>query len=161
MSRFSRDEIKDGRVWNGYDYSLQVCVVNGVVQDCSHPAEMKKGNCCSAKKLAGRRITEISGADIRNEEATDVAMWDPLCRIVGQLNLSAFMYMGQLQAGDNTVFLYKHILTRCYLNLDSGGQAYRYDSGVYNQIDLDEALAHAFGSHDFNLEHDRYRRDID
>ena len=34
MTRLSIDEIKHGRVWNGYDYSLQVWVVDGVIQDC-------------------------------------------------------------------------------------------------------------------------------
>ncbi|NKE70179.1 hypothetical protein [Candidatus Manganitrophus noduliformans] len=148
MTRSSRDEIKDGHVWNGYDYSLQVWVVNGVVRDCSHPDEMKKGDCCSAKRLAGQRITEIPGAEKRDERIEEEPMWGPLCRVVGQLNLSAFMYMGRVQAGEKRIFLYKHILTRRYLNLDSGGKAYRYDSGAYIQIDLDEALARAFGSHD-------------
>lgn len=159
MTRTSRDEIKDGYVWNGYDYSLQVWVVNGVVRDCSHPGEMKKGDCCSAKRLAGRRITDIPGAEKRDERKEEAPMWGPLCRVVGQLNLSVFMYMGRIQAGERRIFLYKHILTRCYLNLDSAGQTYRYDSGAYTPIDLDEALAHAFGSHD--LVQNRYQRDTD
>jgi hypothetical protein len=33
MSRVSSDEIKDGRVYNGYDYRLQVWVVNGIITD--------------------------------------------------------------------------------------------------------------------------------
>lgn len=159
MSRTGRDEIKDGYVWNGYDYSLQVWVVNGIVRDCSHPEEMKKGDCCSAKRLAGQRITEIPGAEKRNERGEEEPMWGPLCRVVGQLNVSAFMYMGKVLIEEKRIFLYKHILTRCYLNLDSGGQAYRHDSGTYTPIDLDEALAHAFGSHEFHQ--DRYQRDID
>lgn len=159
MTRTSRDEIKDGYVWNGYDYSLQVWVVNGIIQDCCHPEEMKKGDCCPTKKLAGQRISDIPGAEKRNERKEDRPQWGPLCRVVGQLNLSAFMYMGRVQAAERRIFLYKHILTRCYLNLDSGGQAYRYNSGAYIPIDLDEALAYAFGSHDFLQ--NRYQRDID
>ncbi|MFY9270822.1 MAG: hypothetical protein WAO55_13855 [Candidatus Manganitrophaceae bacterium] len=159
MTRYIGDEIRDGHVWNGYDYSLQVWVVNGVVQDCSHPQEMKKGDCCPAKRLAGQRISDIPGAEKLDERKEEAPMWGPLCRVVGQLNLSAFMYMGRIQARERRIFLHKHILTRCDLNLDSEGQAYRYDSGAYIPIDLDEALAHAFGSHEF--QQDRYQRDID
>lgn len=151
MTQSSRDEIKDGLVWNGYDYSLQVWVVDGIVRDCGHPKEMKKEGCCNANRLAGRRIAEIPGAEKRDERIEEEPTWGPLCRVVGQLNLSAFMYMGLVQVGEERIFLYKHILTRCYLSLDSGGQAYRYDSGAYIPIDLDEALAHAFGSHDFYI----------
>lgn len=159
MSRTSRDEIRDGYIWNGYDYSLQVWVVNGVVRDCRHPQEMKKEGCCNANRLAGLRISDIPGAEKRDERKEDKPQWGPLCRVVGQLNLSAFMYMGKVHAAERRIFLYKHILTRCDLNLDSEGQAYRYDSGAYTAIDLDEALAHAFGSHDFQL--NRYQRNID
>lgn len=159
MTRSSRDEIKDGYIWNGYDYSLQVWVVNGAVRDCSHPEEMKKEGCCNANRVAGRRITDIPGAEKRNEGANEEPMWGPLCRVVGQMNLSAFMYMGRVRTGEKSIFFYKHILTRRYLNLDSEGQSYRYDSGAYTVIDLDEALAHAFGSREF--QQDRYQRDID
>lgn len=159
MTRSSRDEIKEGYVWNGYDYSLQVWVVNGIVRDCSHPQQMKKEGCCSANRLAGQRITDIPGAEKREERGEDTPQWGPLCRVVGKMNLSAFMYMRSIQAGEKRIFLYKHILTRCYLNLDSVGQAYRYDSGAYTPIDLDEALAHAFGSHD--LLQNRYQWHID
>lgn len=159
MTRSSGDEIKGGYVWNGYDYSLQVWVVNGAVRDCSHPEEMKKESCCNANRLAGQRITDIPGAEKRNERANEEPMWGPLCRVVGQMNLSAFMYMGRVRTGEKSIFFYKHILTQRYLNLDREGQAYRYDSGAYTTIDLDEALAHAFGSHEF--QRDRYQRDID
>ncbi|TAJ99893.1 MAG: hypothetical protein EPO39_16265 [Candidatus Manganitrophaceae bacterium] len=161
MTRTNRDEIKEGYVWNGYDYSLQVWIVNGVVRDCSHPQQMKKEGCCNANRLAGQRISDIPGAEKRDERKEDKPQWGPLCRVVGLLNLSAFMYMGEVQAAERRIFLYKHILTRCYLNLDSGGQGYRYDSGAYIPIDLNEALAHAFGPHGFQLEQDRYQKNID
>ena len=59
MSRQSSDEIKNGLVFNGYDYSLQVWVKNGVVQECNHPARMG-ARCCNQRVLAGRRLAELA-----------------------------------------------------------------------------------------------------
>ena len=42
----------DGAVFNGFDYSLQVWVVGGVVQMCGHPDAAARG-CCNASKYAG------------------------------------------------------------------------------------------------------------
>ncbi len=55
MSRQSTDEIKNGRVFNGFDYTLQVWVKNGVVQPCAHPGRMGP-RCCNQRIYAGRRI---------------------------------------------------------------------------------------------------------
>lgn len=61
MSRMSNDEIKDGAVFNGYDYQLQVWVVDGRVTKCGHPASML--NCCNASRYLGRKVAEIPGHD--------------------------------------------------------------------------------------------------
>ena len=61
MTRLSGDELRDGYVWNGFDYALQVWVVDGVVQRCGHPPAMARGGpCCPAFRLAGRRIDDDS-----------------------------------------------------------------------------------------------------
>jgi hypothetical protein len=65
VTRLSKDKIKHGLVWNGYDYSLQVWVVDGIIQDCGHPLEMKATGCCNACKLAGKKIVEVTGAQKR------------------------------------------------------------------------------------------------
>ena len=65
MTQFGRVEIREGHVWNGFDYSLQVWVVDGIFQDCGHPEGMKKENCCNGQRLAGRRITRVAGAEKR------------------------------------------------------------------------------------------------
>ncbi len=66
MTRLSGDELRHGVVWNGFDYALQVWVVEGVVQRCGHPPAMaRRGPCCAAFVLAGRRIDEIPGAQRR------------------------------------------------------------------------------------------------
>ena len=66
MTRLSGDELRDGSVWNGFDYALQVWVLDGVVQRCGHPVAMRRGGpCCPAFRLAGRRIETIQGAQRR------------------------------------------------------------------------------------------------
>ena len=51
--RLSRDErAADGSLINGFDYHLQVWVVDGIVQMCGHP----RPNCCNAKRFAGQSI---------------------------------------------------------------------------------------------------------
>ena len=59
MSRQSTDEIKNDRVFNGYDYTLQVWVKNGVVQPCVHPGRMGP-RCCNQRIYAGKRIADLA-----------------------------------------------------------------------------------------------------
>lgn len=80
-----------------------------------------------------------------NKPAWKEPTWEPLERIVGRQNLPAFMYMGEVQTGEKRIVLYKHIVTRFYLNLDEEGRAYRYTCSGYHTIPLDEALAHVWG----------------
>lgn len=69
MTRLSSDELRDGYVWNGFDYALQVWVVEGVVQGCGHPPAMSRSApCCAAFELAGQRIDRISGAQRRDRD---------------------------------------------------------------------------------------------
>lgn len=67
MSRTSSDTIRNGRVWDGFDYNLQVWVFGGVVQGCGHPDWSRRvsrdGSCCNAHRHAGRRLAEIPGAE--------------------------------------------------------------------------------------------------
>lgn len=67
MTRLSRNQYRDGRVWTGFDYALQVWVLEGIVQPCGHPEAMRAASrpCCPAFTLAGRRITEVDGAEAR------------------------------------------------------------------------------------------------
>ena len=61
MTRLSGDEIRRGRVWNGFDYELQVWVIDGIIQRCGHPATMRfqDRSCCNAYRLAGRSILDV------------------------------------------------------------------------------------------------------
>jgi len=74
VTRFSRDELRNGFVWNGFDDALQVWVVDGVVQRCGHPPAMRRWDpCCPAFVLAGRRIDTIPGAQRRRPDPGDGA----------------------------------------------------------------------------------------
>ena len=84
MTRASRDELHPatGRVWNGFDYRLQVWVREGIVQPCGHPPWMRtSGPCCTQDTYAGRSILEIEGAETRRDRPEAEAE-DPLTRIL-------------------------------------------------------------------------------
>jgi hypothetical protein len=68
MTRVSGDEIRHGRVWNGFDYELQVWVSNGIIQCCRHPDTMhlQGRSCCNAYCLAEQSILNVSDAHRRD-----------------------------------------------------------------------------------------------
>ena len=66
--------------------------------------------------------------------------WTPLELVLPARKLEDFMYMGR--AGE--IELYKHCLTRRYLNVSADGQRlYRYSDGTYVEVTKDVALDHA------------------
>ena len=68
--------------------------------------------------------------------------WTPLELAVSACDLENFMYMGR--AGD--IELYKHQLTRRYLNIDRNSHKfYRYLDGKYVEITRAAALEHVRG----------------
>lgn len=63
--------------------------------------------------------------------------WEPLERIIPPEWRAGFTYMGKI--GD--ISLYKHGITRHYLNIDSTGRTYRYaEKGKYVPIDKEKAI---------------------
>ena len=72
MTRLSGDEIRCGRVWNGFDYDLQVWVVDGIIQPCGHPDTMRspKHSCCNAYRLAGQNILNVPNAQRKDGDDT-------------------------------------------------------------------------------------------
>ena len=56
----------------------------------------------------------------------------------------AYMYMGTVERDGVTIYLYKHRLTRRYLNIGNDARTYRYDAGpgVYRPISRRDALAY-------------------
>src|SRR5579863_4823302 len=96
-----------------------------------------------------------------DERLSENPNWGPLERVVGRLNLCAFMYIGRVLNGEKTIFLYKHIVTRGYLNLDEAGQAYRYRGGAYLPLDLDRAIAYVFKFDESYRAQNRHHSGID
>ena len=72
MTRLSGDQIRFGRVWNGFDYDLQVWVVDGIIQPCGHPDTMRspKNSCCNAYRLAGQNILNVPNAQRKDGDDT-------------------------------------------------------------------------------------------
>lgn len=66
--------------------------------------------------------------------------WAPLEQIFGARLCERFMYMGR----SGELFLYKHIDTRRYLNLDAEGRCYRYTGNGYEPEELPTAITHVF-----------------
>jgi hypothetical protein len=67
--------------------------------------------------------------------------WTPLEQMLGPEQCERFMYMGR--AGE--IYLYKHIDTRRYLNLDAKGKCFRYTGNGYEPEERAIAVAHVFG----------------
>lgn len=66
--RQSRDVLDErGFVYDGFDYAIQVWVVDGIVQRCGHPDRMRLGGvpCCNADRYAGQQISDVPGAERR------------------------------------------------------------------------------------------------
>ena len=68
--------------------------------------------------------------------------WRPLENAIPPEYCESFMFMGK--ASD--IVLYKHRLTRRYLNIDAvTGKFYRYSNGGYIEIDRRQALDAVYG----------------
>ncbi len=72
MTRLSSDELRLGRVFNGFDYQIQVWVVDGLIRGCAHPARMRSAGvpCCNAYRYAGQPIAGVAGAETFRPEMT-------------------------------------------------------------------------------------------
>lgn len=66
-------------------------------------------------------------------------VWEPLQAAVGS-RCREFMFMGKV----GTVFLYKHIWTRRYINLDMDGKAYQFTGDGYEPVPSEEAIQYVF-----------------
>ncbi len=61
MTRKSINTIENGKLKNGFDYDLQVWVVDFIIQKCGHPESMREhGSCCNANLYHGIDIRKIA-----------------------------------------------------------------------------------------------------
>ena len=63
--------------------------------------------------------------------------WQPLIEKLGQERCVGFMYMARI----NGINLYKHGISRTYLNLDDSGQCFKYRNTRFEKVDFGEELA--------------------
>ena len=63
--------------------------------------------------------------------------WQPLIEKLGQERCVGFMYMAKV----NGIHLYKHGISRTYLNLDDSGQCYKYRNSRFEKVDFAAELA--------------------
>ena len=66
--------------------------------------------------------------------------WAPLEQVLGPKLCEHFMFIGR----SGELYLYKHIDTRRYLNLDPEGKCFRYMGNGYEPEELRRAIAHVF-----------------
>lgn len=68
--------------------------------------------------------------------------WEPLQKVVGA-RFEQYMFMGMVPLGAIRIYLYKHNMTRRYLNLDGRGGAYSCNNGTYQPISIVDAITYA------------------
>ena len=57
--RHSRNEYKNNKLHNGYDYKNQCWVTNGLIEKCGHPEEMECD--CYGRTHQGEQTKAIKG----------------------------------------------------------------------------------------------------
>lgn len=70
--------------------------------------------------------------------------WGPLERALPIAWCHGFMWMQRVDHDGIQIELYKHGITRRYLNLDQNARAFRFTGGGYVEIPLSEAIELAF-----------------
>jgi len=104
-------------------------------------ADIKHMTIRSCEKCGGR-LAEYR--PVKKTVFPKKPVWGPLVSVVGDRSRE-FMFMGQVPLGQIWVYLYKHTVTRRYINLDGNGRAYLYTPDGYVPISIEEAIDRVFG----------------
>lgn len=70
--------------------------------------------------------------------------WRPLLSVLGSDRSYDFMWMARVADRGTVIELYKHQVTRRYLNLDSDTRSYRWIGSFYKPIPLGIAIEYVF-----------------
>lgn len=79
------------------------------------------------------------------ENLGDDPIWQPLESVVPADWCGGFMWMNRVVDKGVVIELYKHGITRRYLNLDAEGGAYQWTGEGYEPMPLEDAVEHVFG----------------
>ncbi len=79
------------------------------------------------------------------QRCPDPAVWEPLLKVLPEKAVTHFMFMGEVLWDHSTrIYLYKHIWTRRYINLDAQGRAYQFHASAqgshYVPVELTAAI---------------------
>jgi hypothetical protein len=78
------------------------------------------------------------------ENLGDDPNWKPLEEVLPAEWCGGFMWMNRVVDNGVVIELYKHGITRHYLNLDARGGAHRWTGSGYEPMSLEEAIDYAF-----------------
>lgn len=110
-----------------------------ITEECTKSIDLQDNPPLDVQKLAtviDRFTAEHIGVD---------PSWHALESVLPIEDCAGFMFMNRAEGPQGqTVYCYKHGITRRYLNLDSAGKAFKYNGAGYDPIDLETAINHAF-----------------
>lgn len=92
--------------------------------------------------------TAMNPLKVIEQRCPDRPLWDPLLKVMPEKTVAQFMFMGEVLCESGTrIYLYKHIGTRRYINLDQQGRAYLFrasDQGChYVPVEFSGAIRRA------------------
>lgn len=92
--------------------------------------------------------TAMNPLKVIEQRCPDRPLWDPILKVLPEKTVAQFMFMGEMLCESGTrIFLYKHIWTRRYINLDQQGQAYQFraseQASHYVPVELSDAIRRA------------------
>lgn len=93
-----------------------------------------------AEVLAISKIVD----QVADEYLGDDPEWEPLHVVLPLDWCDGFMWMFRVTQGDATIELYKHGITRRYLNLDQFNRAYQFNGKDYDPVPVAIAIERAF-----------------
>jgi hypothetical protein len=86
----------------------------------------------------------MSPLKVIEQRCPDGPHWDPLLKVLPEKTVAQFMFMGEVLCESGTrIFMYKHIWTRRYINLDQQGQAYQFHASEQGSHYVPVALSSA------------------
>ena len=90
-------------------------------------------------------LTVMGVKPAKPQEQTKVSFesvnpWEAAEKHLDKKLLRDLMFMGIVKQDGKEIYLYKHVNTRRYINIDERGQTYSHDSGEYTLITRKNAV---------------------